>query len=151
MDSLNNVLQFIPDSISGVAIHGRVISNSYHGSMTFDNLAVICATIVICLTIIVVVLWSYSVKVHKAKLNEVSLRLEAEKEKRVFDREVQFEKARMDSAWRCLKEYYGKFEKKASNGDKKVDVKISEREQTFVDVSLEYLTNVISNKDNNQK
>lgn len=98
----------------------------------------------------VVAFWSYSVKVHKAKQNEIKIRLEAEKEKRRFDREFQLEKDRKDSAWRCVKEFYGKFENKASNGDKKVDVKFSEREQTFVDVSLEYLTNVISNNGNNQ-
>ncbi len=78
--------------------------------------------IILCVTILAV-----------SKYRTQRLRQEYEKEKRKSEKEIQEQRARLESAWRCLNDFY----KKKENG-------VTEKEKEMAEASWEFLTNSLN-------
>lgn len=123
MDTLNNIVVSLPDTISIVTTPKEVILHSCPAATTQLDVALtheITSTILWAIGIIGVTIILGIAIVALSKHYEQKLRQSYEERKRKDDQTMQEYKNRLDSAWRCLNDFYKKRESGVTDGEQKM-------------------------------
>lgn len=132
MDTFTNIAVSLPDTIAITATPKEVVLHSCPVATTQLDIALaheITTSILCGIGIIGIILILCLTVTAISKYVEQKLRLEHEESKRKDDQEMQEYKNRLDSAWRCLNDFY-----------KKKESRITDSEQKMAEASWQFLT-----------
>lgn len=131
MDTIANIVVHFPDTIAITATPKEVILHSCPVATTQLDIALAheIATSILCgIGIMGIILILCLTVTAVSKYAEQRLRLNHEESKRKNEREMQEYKNRLDSAWRCLNDFY----KKKESGTTDIEQKMAEASWQFL-------------------
>lgn len=123
MDTLTNIVASLPDTMAIATTPKEVIFHSCPVAATQMDVALtneITSAILWAIAIIGVIIVSGIAIISFSKYKEQKLRMVYEERKRKDDQSMQEYKNRLDSAWRCLNDFYKKRETGVTDGEQKM-------------------------------